>query len=261
MNYLINVFFGSITSLFLIGFTSAQESPVPPNMAQISTQLFVDPTEIANIHWQEYLSSVKKDSSATFYASQKPDPFVNNHEGGPLYLHPAHRFKPIVGVSFAQVQNFCQWRSRIVTEQYNQEHHEQAGKYEFVYRLPEESEWEQAAQGGLEMSLYPYGLLNLEKIDPKKPVRMHPPAPLINYKNDRHKLFKLEKIFAFDNPNGYGLYNMIGNVAEMIQEEGVAKGGSWMHRLQECKIRMKQYYTTPANWLGFRCVCEVKPVE
>jgi hypothetical protein len=33
-----------------------------------------------------------------------------------------------------------------------------------------------------------------------------------------------------------GLYNIIGNVAEMIDQEGIAKGGSWQHKLEDCNI-------------------------
>jgi formylglycine-generating enzyme len=56
-------------------------------------------------------------------------------------------------------------------------------------------------------------------------------------------------------PNGNGLYNMIGNVAEMTTYQGIAKGGSWFHTLSESKIKSNIIYQEPEAWLGFRNVC------
>jgi formylglycine-generating enzyme required for sulfatase activity len=58
-------------------------------------------------------------------------------------------------------------------------------------------------------------------------------------------------------PNGFGVYDMIGNVAEMVREPDIAKGGSWAHHLEESVIRARTTYRKPEAWLGFRCVCEV----
>jgi formylglycine-generating enzyme required for sulfatase activity len=57
-------------------------------------------------------------------------------------------------------------------------------------------------------------------------------------------------------PNKIGVYNLIGNVAEMISEEGIAKGGSWINKPEEVSVTEDFHYTKPSDWLGFRCVCE-----
>jgi len=57
--------------------------------------------------------------------------------------------------------------------------------------------------------------------------------------------------------NSLGLLHMIGNVAELVQEENIIKGGSWIHDLEDCRIENKLNYTAPTCWIGFRCVCEV----
>ena len=51
---------------------------------------------------------------------------------------------------------------------------------------------------------------------------------------------------------------MLGNVAEMVQEKGICKGGSWRNILEECRVGKDMEYSKPAAWLGFRCVCVVK---
>jgi hypothetical protein len=53
------------------------------------------------------------------------------------------------------------------------------------------------------------------------------------------------------------MYNLYGNVAEMVSEEGVAKGGSWNHNYNNSVFDAEISYEKPSSWLGFRCVCEI----
>lgn len=239
--------------------------PTPPNTVWLQDSLFIDKTEIANIHWLEYLHFLgqqvaQNKLTQAQYEAQVPDTNISHINGVNHLSHPAYRWQPVVGISYEQAQRFCKWRSQVASEVYNQAHPAPEGMYwQFSYRLPTIKEWEKAAAGGLDISLYPYGLTRLFEVTPSKPVLMRPPKPLINYRNHKTKLFTLKKIKAYA-PNGLGLYQMIGNVAEMTATKGVAKGGSWRHRKEACKIRQSQRYFAPDNWLGFRAVCEVKLV-
>ena len=62
-------------------------------------------------------------------------------------------------------------------------------------------------------------------------------------------------------PNKLGIYNLIGNVAEMTSIKGIAKGGSWKHTEDEISVDKDFEYTESTSWLGFRCVFEVKDRE
>ena len=55
-----------------------------------------------------------------------------------------------------------------------------------------------------------------------------------------------------------GLMDLMGNVAEMTTEEGVAKGGSAMHSASICQPGVKIPYEGPQWWLGFRVVANLK---
>ncbi|HEY5823974.1 MAG TPA: SUMF1/EgtB/PvdO family nonheme iron enzyme, partial [Cyclobacteriaceae bacterium] len=58
-------------------------------------------------------------------------------------------------------------------------------------------------------------------------------------------------------PNGMGLYDVVGNVAEMIDEKGKACGGSWSDLPSESTIHsIKNYHHSDAS-IGFRVFMEV----
>jgi formylglycine-generating enzyme len=82
---------------------------------------FMDETEIGNIHWLEYLSAIKKDSSQEFYESALPDTNVWKNELAfndsyvEQYLrYPGFRMYPVVGVSWRQCNDYAVWRTTAV---------------------------------------------------------------------------------------------------------------------------------------------------
>ena len=58
-------------------------------------------------------------------------------------------------------------------------------------------------------------------------------------------------------PNGMGLFDVVGNVAEMIDEKGKALGGSWDDAPNESTIRSVKHYEKPSDSIGFRIFMEV----
>ncbi len=60
-------------------------------------------------------------------------------------------------------------------------------------------------------------------------------------------------------PNNIGLYDVCGNVAEMIDEKGKACGGSWKDRPEDCTILSVKNYSGPNETVGFRVFIEIEP--
>ena len=60
------------------------------------------------------------------------------------------------------------------------------------------------------------------------------------------------------NKGFFGMYHLLGNVSEMLEEKNVAKGGSWEHSAEDSRVGKAQVYAEPNKWLGFRCVCVIK---
>ncbi|MGC8749945.1 SUMF1/EgtB/PvdO family nonheme iron enzyme [Hydrotalea sp.] len=89
---------------------------------------FIDKTEIANVHYREYLYWVENVfSDTTAYPevieAAKPDTLVWRSElayNEPYveyyFRHPAYNYYPVVGVNWKQANDFCVWRTDRVNE-------------------------------------------------------------------------------------------------------------------------------------------------
>ncbi|MCI0750478.1 MAG: formylglycine-generating enzyme family protein [Flammeovirgaceae bacterium] len=251
--------------------------------------IFIDKTEISNIHWLEYLHYLRQDSVEVTYMKAIPDSLVWDKwdTTGIMKKHylsyPGYRQFPVVGITFEQANDYCEWRSKAVNNQFPD-----SMEFEYIFRLPTEKEWCVAAKGSLNQDKFPYGYeLIYRKPQLSKDPKLYykeftnQDSTTLTYKEFK-KMFRdylkkgNEPIFNtvkdFPNgsfyyqpldifsslPNKIGVYNMIGNVAEMVAVKGIAKGGSWAHDLEGSKISTRQLYSKPDAWLGFRCVCEVK---
>ncbi|RFM29659.1 SUMF1/EgtB/PvdO family nonheme iron enzyme [Deminuibacter soli] len=88
---------------------------------------FIDKTEVANVHYREYLYWLENvfsdDQFKAVLEGAKPDTLVWRSELGynePLveyyFRHPSYNYYPVVGVTWKQAYDFCIWRTDRVNE-------------------------------------------------------------------------------------------------------------------------------------------------
>ncbi|MBP7809841.1 MAG: SUMF1/EgtB/PvdO family nonheme iron enzyme [Bacteroidia bacterium] len=234
---------------------------LPPGTAKINDTLFADETEISNFSWQEYEFWMKRKYGANSieHISTLPDTLVwrekytdNEPYVQHYYRHSAYKDYPVIGISYEQVVAFCKWRTERVKEFICL-----SKKYaiiEFEYRLPTKWEWEFVSNNGT--GYFSKGGKDEKGNTTSNHVRM--PSDTIG-KNEyiSENADVTTPVYSYWK-NLFGLYCMIGNVSEMVLEKGVSKGGSWRHRLEQCRVGKDINYEKPTAWLGFRCVCVVK---
>ena len=240
----------------------------------------IDEAEVPNIEWKRYqqrLAALGTDPGPTQPAATAlpvPDYFTNAF----------YDYYPVVGISYEQAVAFCSWRGRVISKMVN---YGKPGAPDSLAadhilvecRLPTEAEWQQAA---LAKRNQPHGTRCPEvavEVNPKAAgyfkQRSGSPVfePLIqadirDYNRKRptrspiscdqpgpYFLRLVTPAYVYSGlPNDYQLFNLLGNVAEMVQERGIAKGGSYRDLLAACTATSRSAYAGPSPTLGFRCI-------
>ncbi|MHC4456071.1 MAG: formylglycine-generating enzyme family protein [Planctomycetota bacterium] len=280
-----------------------------PVHAVLLDAFFMSRYEITNQQYCDYLNSaypgqLKVDSNIVYAASDDPCdyPYCDTH-GSDVDSQidyndvsetfsvrtkgePPHDMNddPMVEVSWYGAAAYCNWRS--AQEGYQQLYDPCDPNWpcdfsKHGYRLPTEAEWEYAARGGEHNPYYRYpwgdsidgSMANYWSSGDPYETGAYPWTTPVGYYDGN------QTPAGTDMANGYGLYDMAGNVWEWCNDwydsdyynvssydnpEGpasglgrVLRGGGWGHNANYCRVARRDYVTPPFGRFdsyGFRIV-------
>ncbi|MBR5626704.1 MAG: SUMF1/EgtB/PvdO family nonheme iron enzyme, partial [Thermoguttaceae bacterium] len=254
---------------FVMGDENGFNDEFPRSAVTIERPFWLATTETTNalyslydaLHDSRYIDQWCKDHVLPGYAANEPE-------------------QPVIRISWEEANSFCKWLS------------EKTGK---PFRLPTEADWEWAARAGSAQSAWYGGVTSdfgqFENLSDDSTKRMVVegmfPSPVPNPPDWLAFLPRADKVddgamipchVGSYQPNPWGLYDMIGNVAEWtasdyraypyIADDGrnagdlaarkVARGGSWRDRPKWARSGLRRDYE---SWqkvfnVGFRVLCE-----
>jgi formylglycine-generating enzyme required for sulfatase activity len=243
-------------------FSQLNANRIEKDLVKINDTLYASKFEVSNGLYKEFLASAWLNSKtpdtillAQIVASKWIDfssnmsPFAKEY-----HSHIAFNNYPVVNIHYQGAILFCQWLSYLYGISTSKKHQT------FVFNLPTEEEWEFAAKGKTKSSFFPWkGKLPYKTLE----------KPLCNYNDSKGHVGESSYKYS-DNanvtaivtaypPSKNGLYNVIGNVSEMILGAEITKGGSWLDTPQDLYISSKQPYNkVPSVKVGFRYFATIK---
>jgi len=192
---------------------------------------------------KDWAIKMKLDTNAAFSSSAFDEPYYKTLiskkciKNNKIHKMEWTRFAsiPVVGISYDAAKLYAQWISKI---------------YGIKFRIPTENEWEYMAKGGNKDNPYPWhgeNCWNLSSCD------------MTNFKTDGsyNNPYYIDNICPIGHyyKNDYGLYDLGGNVAEMIANKPYTKGGSYNSEPEYIKIKSKEAWDgKAAPTVGFRLI-------
>lgn len=250
-----------------------------------SVQAFhMQSAEVSNIEYKTFLFDLLIQGRKDDFLIAKPDQAMWTKTFGDgmktmkdnYFSHEAYASYPVVNVSRKAAEMYCVW----LTTEANKVNEKKGDPMINDVRIPVRPEWELAASGAGQHMPFPWGgplAQNakgcfLANYDPSKEGELMDTTncegcdSLTKISSDGAMMIANTKTY---NPNEYGLFNMSGNVAEMVygsplkesgkdvQKTPGTAGGGWMSPFESLKINGKDEHdglTTAHPNVGFRVV-------
>lgn len=169
---------------------------------------------------------------------------------------------PIVGITYEAANAYCKWLEDRIKK---------AISKDIEIRLPTEKEWIRATLGDNYFNIYAWEGRSL--INKKgwyqcnfMPFDEHwseydyktQSFSKVSFSYHQDGYLSLAPIKSQYPTNIYGLYNILGNVSEMLLEKGLAKGGNWGSVGNDVNVSSVQRFDGASYYIGFRPVLIIK---
>ena len=209
-------------------------------------------TEVTNASYNLFLDDLKAQGRMADYEKAKIDTSLGMLDYPYYYNHPAFGPYPVSSISYDGATLFCQWLT------------EKMGGEVWEYTLPTEQQWKYAARSGYPFRVYSMGspyfrdkngypyYTYYQIGDPNITMR---DGQFVVVTDDNPFINRGYTYMAKGHyPNDFGLYNVCGNVAEMVAERGIAYGGSYLDPGYDIRIDSEKPYNGPSPLIGFRVI-------
>lgn len=238
----------------------------------VSVQSFyVSKGEITNFQYQEFLADLKRKGELEKLKIAQID--TNNWKTGlkweneayaeHYHDHPAYREYPVVNISKEGAELYCKW----LTEKYDSLSN---GELKLIFRIPTHTEWLRAVKGSQMRSSYTWGgpylrnskgqvLANFLRFGAENITRNQETGVLeITTKDVGYSFIEDNADVTAPSisywPNEFGIYNMNGNVAEMVSDQNIVVGGDWRSPGYDIRNESFRAYKGASVTVGFRVV-------
>lgn len=232
--------------------------------------------EVTNAQYREFLSDLKAQNRTEDFQKALPD--TNAWKMEHFYLdpmvthyfnHPAYDNYPVVNISTEGANLYCQWLAEKLKTEVGSDRN-------VTVRLPLSLEWTYAASGGLQRAVYSWSgpylrdakgcfMANFKSIGDENITTIDSIPQLITglgaeYFLDGAELIAPSKTYS---PNEFGLYNMSGNVSELVvlsqagsvrqaSQTIIAIGGNWNSTGYDIRIASEIPFDKENPFVGFR---------
>ncbi|MEO7446100.1 MAG: SUMF1/EgtB/PvdO family nonheme iron enzyme [Ferruginibacter sp.] len=263
IRFFLLVILSGLFTAFLPGQENSNILDIKKNFKKVRGGFYMSRYETTNKEYREFLDFLQASGQKELYTSCLPDTNSWAQQNGDnvtyvsyYFRHKAYDNYPVVGITYAAANAYCAW----LTQAYKNGGDKSAGKVRFG--LPSKEEWVFAAGAGDTSKNFPWGrgfiknnrgeaLCNYRHVNlifdsaAKKYIETNEVA----IADDRRQITSPVNAFF---PNDFGLYNLSGNAAEMVREEGVTKGGSYNDPPYLVMIQSEKKYSAPSAEIGFR---------
>ncbi len=251
-----------ITTLILvsasIGFAQLPDyKAINNSLAKLNDSLYISKYEASNNDYGIFRAYAKSTGGSLLIETNKIDsvqwvkkdfynkPFVEHY-----HIQKGYGEYPVVNISYQAAIKYCEW----LTKQYNENKKQKFEKVKF--RLPTKNEWIIAVQAGNSSAAYPWE---------GNSIFTENGSCRANFRQKREEMKEQEAEQFYNGDiltpitsywaNKLDIYNLAGNAAEMLLEEGNTAGGSFKNYAESMTVDAGDSFAVdfaPNSAIGFR---------